>query len=113
MARTLASCLVVGLVAVVASACSTTPQPAAFRTPVRGGVTCDTASAKVVNFGRSTARLNSEIALRQQVSDLRGYMFKSGLRRIQLVQQTSDCSPASVGFASLYQCTARAQLCGR
>jgi hypothetical protein len=54
------------------------------------------------------------MALKHQVSDLRGYMFSSGLRRIQLVQQTNDCSSANGGLiTNLYHCTARAQLCGR
>jgi hypothetical protein len=69
----------------------------------------------VVTFGRAIAKLYADIALKQQISDLRGYMFTSGLRRIQLVQQTVDCSATTAGgmVDSLYQCTARAQMCGR
>lgn len=58
--------------------------------------------------------MRSEIALKTQSTDLRGYMFSSGLRHIQVVQQTTDCVPGYGGaIANLYHCTARAQMCGR
>ena len=103
------------LSAAILAACAPVRQVADFPTPPQPrGLTCDTAQAKVITFGRATARMRSEIALKNQVADLRGYMFKSGLRRIQVVQQTNDCSPAFSGaVASLYQCNARAQMCGR
>jgi hypothetical protein len=100
--------------AAFAAGCSTPPREVAFKAPSRG-LTCDVASANVMTFGRATARLNADLALKHQISDLHGYMFASGLRRIQLVQRTNECVPAMVGGApaGLYQCTARAQLCGR
>lgn len=99
--------------AAILGACAPVRQEAALRTPPHPrGLTCDTATGKVVTFGRSTARMYAGIALRPQISDLRGYMFKSGLRRIQVVQQTVQCVPASA-ISNLYQCTARAQMCGR
>ena len=98
------------------AACAPAPKEIAFRTPARPqGLSCDTASASVTTFGRSTAKLYSEVALKHQISDLRGYMFNSGIRRIQLVQQTNDCLAGTSGgmMANVYQCTARAQICGR
>lgn len=106
----------VSLFGLALSACAPSQRQLEFRTPPGPrGLTCDTASAKVTTFGRATARMYADIALKQQISDLRGYMFSSGLRRIQLVQQTTDCTTASAGgvVSGLYQCTARAQMCGR
>lgn len=93
-------------------ACAPTPREVAFPTPARPrGLTCDTATASVTTFGRANAKLYSEIALKQKLTELRGYMFTSSVRRIQLVQKTNACEWAG-HFAGLYQCTARAQLCG-
>jgi hypothetical protein len=79
------------------------------------GLTCDTATGTVLTFGLSTAQLYANVALKHKESDLRGYMFSSGLRRIQVVQRSNNCvafgAPGS--RTGLYECTARAQLCGR
>ena len=96
-------------------ACASKQPEFAFRTPPSAkAMSCDTATANVVTFGRSTGKLYADMALKNQIIDLRGYMFNSGLRRIQLVQQTNDCTPAFTGgmASSLYRCTARAQMCG-
>jgi hypothetical protein len=113
MARSIRAGVLIAVAGSLVAACvPAKPEMAAFRTPTQPrGLTCDTATANVLTFGRSTAKLYSEIALKHQVSELRGYMFASGIRRIQLVQQTSDCVAAHSG--GLYQCTSRAQLCGR
>lgn len=116
MARFVAAASSAALACMALTACAPTQRQVDFRTPPGPrGLTCDTASAKVITFGRATARMYSEIALKHQISDLRGYMFSSGLRRIQLVQQTNDCIAASAGgvVGNLFQCTARAQMCGR
>lgn len=100
-------------VGMVLGACAPRQPDFAFRAPPSArAMTCDTASANVLTFGRANAKLYSDIALKHQISDLRGYMFSSGLRRINLVQQTSDCVPSGFG-SNLYLCTARAQMCGR
>ena len=113
MGRIFGAIFSLAAVGLVVGACAPTQPEFAFRVPPSArGQTCDVASAKVTTFGRSTAKLYAEVALKQQVSDLRGYMFQSGLRRIHQVQQTSDCGHAGV-VAGLYQCTARAQMCGR
>lgn len=95
-------------------ACAPVMHETEFRTPPRPpGLTCDTASAVVTTFGRSTARLYAETALKREISDLRGHMFRSGLRRIRLVQRTTNCaSPYGGAVADLQQCQARAQMCG-
>ena len=116
MLRIILSVLAAVIFGGILSACAPAPKEMTFRTPPRPqGLSCDTATANIVTFGRSTAKLYSEIALKNQLIDLRGYMFNSGLRRIQLVQQTNDCVAGSGGgiFTGVYQCTARAQLCGR
>ncbi|MEQ1614813.1 MAG: hypothetical protein ABL904_18860 [Hyphomicrobiaceae bacterium] len=116
MVRLVAVAISASLVGVALSACAPYQRQVEFRTPPGPrGLTCDTASGQVLTFGRATAKLYADIALKQQISDLRGHMFASGLRRIQLVQQTSECVPAPAGgvVGSLYQCTARAQMCGR
>jgi hypothetical protein len=116
MARFFAAALAAVVAVFAVGACAPAKTELAFRTPPQPrGLTCDTATAKVLTFGRSTARLYADIALKQQVGDLRGYMFNAGLRRIQVVQQTNDCVTASAGgvVGNLYQCTARAQMCGR
>ena len=114
MRRLFVPWIVIGFAGVVAAGCTMSRAATEFRTPP-SGATCDTASAQVVTFGQGSARLSSELALKHQVSDLRGYMFSSGLRRIQLVQQTNECAPVIAGgvLSSLHQCTVRAQLCGR
>lgn len=115
MFRSVSTIAAVVLLAATLGACAPARRDVAFQTPpAPRGLTCDTASAKVMTFGRATARMRSEIALKTQSTDLRGYMFSSGLRRIQVVQQTTDCVPGYGGaIANLYHCTARAQMCGR
>lgn len=113
MARFVVASIATVLVGSVLGACAPKQPEFAFHTPPSArSLTCDTASANVMTFGRSTAKLYADVALKQQISDLRGYMFSSGLRRIHMVQQTNDCTPANIA-GSLYQCTARAQMCGR
>ena len=65
----------------------------------------------LLRFTLANAKLYSEMALKQKLTELRGYMFTISVRRIQLVQKTNACESAG-HFAGLYQCTARAQLCG-
>ncbi len=112
MRRVVLSALIVTIITGSLGACAPAPREAAFATPARPrGLTCDTATANVVTFGRSNAKLYSEVALKQKLAELRGYMFNSGIRRIQLVQKTNVCESGGP-FAGLFQCTARAQLCG-
>jgi hypothetical protein len=116
LAQTIRAPLAVIMLGMLAGGCTPSRPESAFRLPAQPrGVTCDTASASVMTFGRSTAKLYSEIALRNQVSDVRGYMFNSGLRRIKVVQQDNTCVAATSGGVvnGLYECKARAQLCGR
>ena len=115
MARIVGALISVAAFGVALGACAPKQPEFAFRTPPSAkALTCDTATAHVLTFGRSTGKLYADIALKNQITDLRGYMFNSGLRRIQLVQQTNDCTPAFTGgmASSLYRCTARAQMCG-
>jgi hypothetical protein len=112
-------CIKVAGTAVVAGvllgACAQVRQEASFSAPAQPrGLTCDMAKATVLTFGRSTAKLYADVALKHQVSELRGYMFSAGLRRIRVAQQTNSCTSARSGGAvsGLYECTARAQLCG-
>jgi hypothetical protein len=112
MSRVASSIVSVVLIAGCLAACVPAPQEISFATPKRPrGLTCDTATANVANFGRAHAKLYSEQALAQRLVELRGYMFNSGIRRIHLVQKANACD-SDVHFAGLYQCTARAQLCG-
>jgi hypothetical protein len=108
--------LATGIAGVLAAACAPAPKEISFATPSKlRGATCDTATANVVTFGRSNAKLYSEVSIRHQISDLKGYMFTSGLRRLRVVQQNSSCTAAGKDNApsNLYQCTARAQVCGQ
>jgi hypothetical protein len=116
MVRSIRAPIFVALLGTLAGACSQSQTEVAFRMPTQPrGVTCDTASATVMTFGRSTARLYSEVALKHQISELRGYMFNSGLRRIRIVRTDNSCADAGsrVALNGLAECKARAQLCGR
>ena len=94
--------------------CSSSRSDVATRMPVKvRGMTCDTATAHVTNFGRATTKLYADIAIKNQIFDLHGYMFQSGLRRIRVTQQTSSCQQFGNGaLRGAYDCTSRAQLCG-
>jgi hypothetical protein len=108
--------LAVLLVAAMTGACTPARPDAPFRVPTQPrGLTCDTATGTVVAFGLSTAQLYANMALKHQESDLRGYMFNSGLRRIRVVQRSNTCATfdAPASPSNLYECKARAQLCGR
>ena len=112
MSRVILSVIAATIVTGALAACAPAPREVAFATPARPrGLTCDTATSNVATFGRSNAKLYSEIALKDKVSELRGYMLNSGIRRIRLVQKTNECGSGGA-FADFYQCTARAQLCG-
>lgn len=112
MSRVAVSIVTVVLITGGLGACLPAPLEVSFATPTRPrGLTCDTATANVATFGRAHAKLYSEQALAQRLVELRGYMFNSGIRRIHLVQKANACE-SSGQFAGLYQCTARAQLCG-
>lgn len=104
------------LLASFLSACAPIRHNAAIQTPAapRGAV-CDTASADVTTFGRATAKLYADVALKREAADLRGHMFAGGVRRIRAVQNTHECRPFGSSFivANVFQCTSRVQLCGR
>ncbi len=113
--RSLHVALVAVLVGSLLGACTQARQEVALRAPVQPrGYACDLATATVVTFGQANAKLYADLALKQQVSELRGYMFNAGLRRIRVVQQTNSCNGWKAPFPyRLVECTARAQMCGR
>jgi hypothetical protein len=115
MVRSIGVAGIAVLAGLLLGACAQVRKEASFSAPSQArGPTCDLAKANVLTFGRSTARLYADIALKHQVSELRGYMFSSGLRRIRVVQQTNSCATVRSGgvVSGLHECTARAQLCG-
>jgi hypothetical protein len=97
-------------------ACTQARTDVSFQTPQRPrGLTCDVATATVTTFGRATAQLYAGVALKHQISELQGYLFNAGLRRIRVTQRATSCHAFDKAGTSsgLFDCTARAQMCGR
>ena len=116
MPRLIRAPLAALVVASVVGACTQARPDPPFRVPTQPrGLTCDTATSTVLTFGLPAAQLFANMALKHQESELRGYMFNSGLRRIRVIQRSNTCTPIDTPafLSSFYECKARAQLCGR
>lgn len=76
---------------------------------------CDTVTGTATSYGRTISQRYAERDLARQLTDARGDLVSSGIRRVRVVARRSSCRPYSVFGAGtgLVTCTAQARVCGR
>jgi hypothetical protein len=89
--------------------------PAGPAVTAKLGPVCETASGQATSFGRATAQLYAQAALRSQVAEIRGELLQAGRRRVRVSQPVNECQPLTGAFqgAGLAHCRAFAQVCAR